>query len=55
MLRDMTRAKKVTILMITHKFREVMAFADAASVLRRGKLDRRRPHVGPDAREAWPR
>jgi simple sugar transport system ATP-binding protein len=38
MLRDMTRANKVTILMITHKFREVMAFADAASVLRRGKL-----------------
>ncbi len=38
MLRDMTQANKVTILMITHKFREVMAFADAASVLRRGKL-----------------
>jgi simple sugar transport system ATP-binding protein len=38
MLREMTRAQKVTILMITHKFREVMAFADAASVLRRGKL-----------------
>jgi ABC-type uncharacterized transport system ATPase subunit len=38
MLRDMTHARKLTILMITHKFREVMAFADAASVLRRGKL-----------------
>src|SRR6266404_1153329 len=38
MLRDMARANKVTVLMITHKFREVMAFADAASVLRRGKL-----------------
>ncbi len=38
MLKDMTRANKVTILMITHKFREVMAFADAASVLRRGRL-----------------
>jgi len=24
--------------MITHKFREVMAFADTVSVLRRGKL-----------------
>jgi ABC-type uncharacterized transport system ATPase subunit len=33
MLRDMTRANKVTILMITHKFREVMAFADAVTVL----------------------
>jgi simple sugar transport system ATP-binding protein len=38
MLRDMTRAGQVTILMITHKFREVMAFANTASVLRRGKL-----------------
>ncbi|MBV8032245.1 MAG: ABC transporter ATP-binding protein [Betaproteobacteria bacterium] len=38
MLKDLTRARKVTILMITHKFREVMAFADTASVLRRGKL-----------------
>jgi ABC-type uncharacterized transport system ATPase subunit len=37
-LRQMTRANKITILMITHKFREVMAFADTASVLRRGKL-----------------
>ena len=25
----MTRANQVTVLMITHKFREVMAFADA--------------------------
>jgi len=37
MVRDLTRAGKVTVLMITHKFREVMAFADAVSVLRRGK------------------
>src|SRR5258706_539028 len=37
-LKDLTRAGAVTILMITHKFREVMAFADAASVLRRGRL-----------------
>ena len=28
----------LTILMITHKFREVMAFADEVTVLRRGKL-----------------
>jgi len=37
MVRDLTRAGKVTVLMITHKFREVMAFADAVSVLRRGR------------------
>jgi ABC-type uncharacterized transport system ATPase subunit len=38
MLKAMTRARTVTVLMITHKFREVMAFADVVSVLRRGRL-----------------
>ena len=38
MLRAMTRAGEVTVLMITHKLREVMAFADAVAVLRRGRL-----------------
>src|SRR5690242_14689579 len=38
MLHAMARAGQVTVLMITHKFREVMAFADVASVLRRGRL-----------------
>ena len=38
MLRQMTRRGDLTILMITHKFREVMAFADEVSILRRGKL-----------------
>jgi ABC-type uncharacterized transport system ATPase subunit len=38
MLKAMTRAHTVTVLMITHKFREVMAFADVVSVLRRGRL-----------------
>jgi len=38
MLRAMARAGEVTVLMITHKFREVMAFADTVSVLRRGRL-----------------
>ncbi len=37
LLRQMTRDGLLTILMITHKFREVMAFADAVTVLRRGK------------------
>jgi simple sugar transport system ATP-binding protein len=38
MLRDMVRRGELTILMITHKFREVMAFADEVTILRRGKL-----------------
>jgi len=38
LLRGMTRAGDLTILMITHKFREVTAFADAFTVLRRGKV-----------------
>ncbi len=37
LLRDMAHAGDVTVLMITHKFREVMAFADRVSVLRRGR------------------
>jgi simple sugar transport system ATP-binding protein len=38
MLRAMARAGQVTVLMITHKLREVMAFADDVAVLRRGRL-----------------
>jgi general nucleoside transport system ATP-binding protein len=38
MLRAMVVAGDLTILMITHKFREVMAFSDEVTVLRRGKL-----------------
>ncbi|MEN3287373.1 MAG: ral nucleoside transport system ATP-binding protein [Bradyrhizobium sp.] len=38
MLRKMVIAGELTILMITHKFREVMAFADEVTILRRGKL-----------------
>ena len=38
LLRAMTKAGDLTILMITHKFREVTAFADEFSVLRRGRL-----------------
>ncbi len=40
MVRDLTIAGSLTCLMITHKFREVTAFADRVSVLRRGQ------HVG---------
>jgi simple sugar transport system ATP-binding protein len=38
LLRKMTEAQQLTILMISHKFREVMKFADEVTVLRRGKL-----------------
>jgi simple sugar transport system ATP-binding protein len=37
-LRDMTRAGSLSVAIITHKFREVMAFADEVTVLRRGAL-----------------
>lgn len=36
-IRAMTRAGEITVLMITHKFREVTAFADDVSILRRGR------------------
>jgi ABC-type uncharacterized transport system ATPase subunit len=38
MLRAMVVAGELTILMITHKFREVMTFADEVTILRRGRL-----------------
>src|SRR4030088_326588 len=38
MLRAMVVDGDLTILMITNKFREVMAFADEVTILRRGKL-----------------
>jgi len=38
LLHTMTRQRRVTVLMITHKLREVEAFADAVTILRRGKL-----------------
>jgi ABC-type uncharacterized transport system ATPase subunit len=48
MLHAMTRRQELTVLIITHKFREVTAFADEVSVLRRGK------HVGGGAVKALP-
>lgn len=36
-VRALTDAGEITVLMITHKFREVTAFADNVSILRRGK------------------
>ena len=55
LLHAMTRSRRVTVLMITHKFREVMAFADAVTVLRRGRLAGDGPRRRAHARRAWPR
>jgi len=38
LIRDMAHRGDITVIIITHKFREVMSFADNVSVLRRGKL-----------------
>ena len=38
LLRSLSQKNELTILMITHKFREVMAYADSVTVLRHGKL-----------------
>jgi ABC-type uncharacterized transport system ATPase subunit len=38
MLKARTRCNELSVLIITHKFREVIDFADTVSVLRRGKL-----------------
>jgi len=38
MLRDMVGRDGLTVLMITHKFREVMAFAERVTILRHGKV-----------------
>jgi len=37
LLRDMAGREELSVLMITHKFREVMSFADDVTVLRRGR------------------
>ena len=38
LLRGMAKRKDITVIMITHKFREVTSFCDSVSVLRRGRL-----------------
>ncbi len=38
LLRGMTDRKEISVVMITHKFREVTAFADHLTVLRRGQM-----------------
>jgi simple sugar transport system ATP-binding protein len=38
LMRDMAHRGEVSVLMITHKFREVSAYADDVTVLRKGRL-----------------
>jgi len=38
LIRDMAHRDQISVIIITHKFREVTSFADNVSVLRRGKL-----------------
>ena len=38
MVRRMCEQGRLSVLMITHKFREVMAFCDEVTVLRHGRL-----------------
>ena len=42
LVRAMTRSGWLTVLMISHKFHEVTAFADDVTVLRKGQADRHR-------------
>ena len=54
LIKNLARAKQLTALVITHKFREVMAYADDVTVLRRVA----RPVVGGSVNSpsnAWPR
>jgi hypothetical protein len=47
-VRDFARAGLCTVLIITHKFREVMAYADDVTVLRRGKAVHHCARAGTD-------
>jgi simple sugar transport system ATP-binding protein len=50
-LRDRAHAGACSVVMITHKFREVTAFADDVTVLRRGRMVASLPVAGTDAAE----
>jgi len=54
-LKKLAQDGQVTIVVITHKFREVNAFCDTVTVLRRGKLVDTRPTAELDKRHHGPR
>ena len=49
----MTQSGDLTVLMITHKFREVMAFADEVTVLRTRQAGRQRHGRGARRPTTW--
>jgi len=55
LVRDLAHAGELTVLMITHKFPEVTAYADGVSVLRKGRLVGQAPvaATSPDELAAW--
>jgi ABC-type uncharacterized transport system ATPase subunit len=48
-LRQLANAKQISVLLITHKLREVAKYADEVTVLRRGRVTGRGPIKGLDA------
>ena len=55
MVRDMCKQGQLSVLIITHKFREVMAFCDEVTVLRHGKFMGEGSVKRADARGRWRR
>ncbi len=55
LVRDLSHRNELTVLMITHKFQEVTAFADDVSVLRKGRLvgQAKVAQTSPDELAAW--
>ncbi|WP_432241537.1 ABC transporter ATP-binding protein [Herbaspirillum robiniae] len=55
LMHALTRKQELTVLMITHKFHEVSAYADDVTVLRRGRLvgSARVADTGPDELAHW--
>lgn len=55
LVRDLAHRSELTVLMITHKFQEVMSFADEVTVLRKGRLvgHTKVEHTSPDEMAEW--
>jgi len=55
LVRDLAHRSELTVLMITHKFKEVVSFADEVTVLRKGKLvgHTKVEHTNPDELAKW--
>jgi simple sugar transport system ATP-binding protein len=55
LVRDLAHRSELTVLMITHKFQEVMSFTDEVTVLRKGRLvgHTKVEHTNPDELAEW--